>query len=154
MKKLKKFCKKPLLITSLVVIAVFALSLVIMAIVPYANATYTNRDSDGSRIEVTFKGDKAVTVGYNSDGEKSGEIETYFKVEDGELKTSSDKSTWFSTGYKINAYRMSYTVLGVETVYSCGLTNAMRIIDFVMIGLGAVGLVVSVVVLATDKKRK
>lgn len=150
MAKRKKLTKKSLLIASLALIVVFALSLVVMAVVPYSATTYRNPDSLVTEYRFTSDG---YTTRLETAGSDTKTKPVEFKVEkneDGENVVKYGNGV-FTLG-KINAYKL---VVG-DTVYTNTFTTTLMIISIVGVSLGGVGLVLYFVLgnKKTSKKKK
>lgn len=154
MAKSKKSLKKSLLIASLALIVVFALSLVIMAVVPYSVTPYTYKTED-SKTTYVFKSEQyqktTETTIFGSENTNKSEVDYVIeKNEDGEnvVKTGSLKVPVGT----INAYEFK---IG-DTVYKNGFTCTWKIISIVGVSLGGVGLVLYFVLgnKKTSKKKK
>lgn len=150
MAKRKKLSKKSLLIASLALIVVFALSLVVMAVVPYSATTY--RNSDSLITEYRFTGDGYITrIETSSSDTKTSPVE--FKVEkndDGENVVKYGNG--ILTLGTIDAYKLKVG----DTVYTNTFTTTLMIISIVGVSLGGVGLVLYFVLgnKKTSKKKK
>ena len=142
MAKSKKLCKKPLLILSLCLVAVFAAALIIMAVVPYAVTPYTGVDGLELKHEYVFS--KDVYKEYINDSEDP--VTTAYKIEDGEVKSAN---VGFPIG-EINAY--TFTV--GDTVYTNTFTKVLKIVSIVGVSLGGVGLVLYFVLNNKNGKTK
>lgn len=182
MKKFKNFCKKPLLIISSVVFAVFMIALIVVCAVPhggkYVGKTISTEGSDKyeTRMEVTFKGDKYSTeMKFYKNGKELAADDVDFDVMpemeytiiDGKLfygKVEKDDLSYKlqeKTAAKINSFKISYDkglgLLGEDETaleLTCGANIAILVISAVFAVVGAAGLATSIVFIAKDKKKK
>lgn len=154
MAKTKKSTKKSLLIASLALIVVFALSLVVMAVVPYSATSYTYK-GENTQITYVFKSDKyqKTTVATILGSENTNKVDVSYVIEkndEGE-NVVKEGNTKLPLG-TINAYKL---IIG-DTVYKNAFTNTWKIISIVGLSLGGVGVVLYFVLgtKATSKKKK
>lgn len=164
MAKKKKSTKKSLLIASLALIVVFALSLVVMAVVPYSATSYTNTSTNDTlktttttRYYVSKDKVKIKSVTKREDGDKSTSEHTYSSyVEDGKfyqyLTEFGEAMGTPAINGDIDAYKL---VIG-DVVYTNTFATAMMIVSIVGVSLGGVGLVLYFVLgnKKTSKKKK
>ncbi len=158
MEKAKKILKKPLLIGSICVMAVFILGLIIMGAVPYASATYKYEIDGMMSLEIEVEDDEAtLTIVYFNEVIIS-EHDAMIKNGDLFIKQNVGDLNYVKVG-KINAYELDITGIPEEynvpmsVTLKCGLTHALKIVNIVMICIGGVGLATSVVIIAYDKVR-
>ena len=162
MEKFKKFCKKPLLITSICIVAIFTLGLIIMGSISHANSNYKyNETFFGIEIsmELDFDGDKVIFT-ESALGETTV-TKGDFIIKNGKLLVKGDSDTTYEEIGKIDAYsfKMSiplddvYAGMDIEIECECGLTNAFRIINIIMIVIGGLGVASSVVYTLYEKNK-
>ena len=137
MAKSKKLCKKPLLLISLCVALVFAVTLVVLAMVPYAATPYKNvSESGNTQIEYVFKKgvyEKTTTNTNSITGTTTNTVEVEYTIEDRVVK---EGNLGVAVG-EINAY--TFTV--GDTVYTNTFTKVLKIVSIVGVALGGVGVV-------------
>lgn len=160
MNKFLKFCQKPLLLITAIVFGVFTLGLIITSVVPYAASTYTYSETAAGitiKSTVSFHGNKVTMKSY-VDGEEQESTEGYFKIENGKLYVGSDENSLADSGAKVSAYKIVLEEgIGdhkITVVYKNGLTNAMRVIDIVMMVISGLGLACSITLIVLNKKGK
>lgn len=160
MAKSKKLCKKPLLILSLCLVAVFAAALIIMAVVPYAATPYkyvreTNYSTQTIKYYVSKDSVKVKTVTVDNEGDKSTNIETYDAyVKDGALYVDvSGTGLEFLTAKhgNIDSYNL---VISEDVVFENTFTKVLKIVSIVGVSLGGVGLVLYFVLNNKNGKTK
>lgn len=161
MEKFKKFCKKPLAITSICVIVACLLGIIIMSSIPYTESTYEY--SLGSLVSIEIKvDDDEITITSTALGTTTV-VEYDCMIKNGKLLVQEDprSDTYIEYG-KIDAYKLvlkeaidesdpsqGYTYITLE----CSLTNNLRTFNIVMIVIGALGLTGSLAYIAYDKKK-
>lgn len=152
MEKLKKFCKKPLLLSSLVLVLVFVVGLIIKGIIPYAKANYKYDESSmgvSITMELDLRGNNATFT-----GNFAGEImssEGKFLVRDGYFYFKENGETSYEKMGIINAYELKLDIpyddedptASITIKLKCGVTNAFRVIDIIMVVIGCLGFTVS-----------
>lgn len=150
MAKTKNFCKKPLLLVSLCLVAVFAAALIVMAMVPYAATPYKYVSENGkTQIEYVFKKDvyEKTTTNTNSiTGTTTNTVEVEYTIEDRVVK----EGTLGTSVGEVNAY--TFTV--GDTVYINTFTKVLKIVSIVGVSLGGVGLVLYFVLNNTKGAKK
>ncbi len=160
MEKFKKFCKKPLLISSICIILAFMLGLIIMGCISHADATYTYNSSHLS-IEMEIDEDE-VTITSTNFGVATV-VEYDCLIKNGKLLVREDRSNTYIEYGTINAYKLVLKEAidatdpsqgYVYTTLKCELTNTLRTINIVMIVVGALGVASSIVYILCEKKKE
>ena len=156
MAKSKKSTKKSLLVASLSLIVVFAVVLIVMAVVPYSITPYRyTSDSGKTTTTYRFRSDEyeitteTTILGSESTTTLPAISYTIEKNDDGKYVVKPYDAAALGT---INAYKL---VIG-DTEYTNAFTQTLMIVSIVGICLGGVGLVLYFVMgnKKTAKKKK
>ena len=154
MNKFIKFCQKPLLIIAAIVFGIFTIGLIVTSVVPYATTTYSYTE-ENKKEEFKVDGKKCYIKTFK-DGTEIYSAEFFYKVEDGVLYVgeTEDNITWATGKIQISSYQVEITSGTNTTVYKNGFTNAMRVVDIVMMVISGLALAGSITLIVLDKKGK
>lgn len=160
MRKLINLCKKPFLITSVVLTVVALVALIVVCCVPHGG-TYTYSDTvAGVKYEMTstFKGDK-IAVNMKVDGKEydmGEQSEMAYKIKDGKLYMVYEGVMSPEPFGKINSFEfVCDSMFGEGTMtFKCNANIAIMIASAIVAGLGALMTAFCVTILVLDRKGK
>lgn len=157
-KKFVDFCKKPILIASAVIFAVFLIAIIVVSCLPHANS-YTYKLSIGNvtgEVEIRLDGDKLIQeMRTIVDGEvtETDSMEYSYVIEDGNLYTIDDYGTRELFG-DINVYRIKDVEGGTGLALECVPAVNFRTTAIVFIVLSGVVLAGCIAIKELDKRGK
>jgi len=166
MKKFVNLCKKPLLIATAVVFALFLILVIAVSCLPHGNKYVFEIGITGytQRVEYVLKGNgmlelKAYVNGVDKTEEMFGkETSVPYSIEKGVLYIKNPTTGESQKVGKINAYRIILdseepdAEMAVGMKMTCPLTCGLRDASIAFIVLGGLGLAGCIVVLVLDKK--
>ena len=165
MNKFKHFCKKPLLIVSICLIALFFIANVVMICIPHGKVYEVSYKQEGVTYNYkitlgkTYKGTHTYVVdGYKYDvGDVDKKEYDYsidngklYLIDDGTSKQKQEIGTIDSRKIKLN-----FNVFGDDdkTVLTCKINDVLTTIFLVGLYTSIILLVVSIVVICVDKNK-
>lgn len=163
MEKFKKFCKKPLLIISICIMAIFSLGLIVMGSISHASANYKYHESFfGISIHMELDFDEDEVVVTESAFGETIVTECDFIIKNGKLLIKGEGETTYEEIGKIDAYNFTMKLPLDETdptsgyitiKCKCNLTYTIRIINIIMIVIGGLGIASSVIYTLYEKNK-
>lgn len=162
MRKAIDFIKKPLLIISAIVFAVFAVVLIAVSSQKHGKK-YEYSDSFfgyGIDITMTFKSENTLELEMIIAGEKIVDQTNQYKIKDGELYTFTEDGVWGKDG-DIDAYEFELefpvdpelgSMSGMEFELVCKQNQKIKVLSVAMIAVFGVLAAGSAAVLVLDKK--
>lgn len=159
MENFKKLIKKPLLIASCCILALFSLGLIIMSCQSKASAPY-KYDISFTSIEIELD-DNVATLTIGAFGYEETETTEYY-IRDGKLFIKNISTHEYTQLGSIDAYKIKMQMpvdssdpsAGYMTITcKCDLTNTIRTINIVMMVIGALGIATSLIYTTYEKKQ-